>query len=142
MGWLSISSGEPGTGCQSPWELEVEKGRKKKAATAKTKAVDTGFRLAERVDAHCAHDNDRSTLRDFGHRGRRSESGRAMTFTGVGPGRASLRALEWLASVGASPPEPLRLVMDAASASRMTTSAASKLPGSCIASRCDTVKAG
>ena len=34
-----------------------------------------------------------------------------MTFTGVGPGRASLRALGWLASVGASPPEPLQLVM-------------------------------
>ena len=34
-----------------------------------------------------------------------------MTFTGVGPGRASLRALGWLASVGASPPEPLQLMM-------------------------------
>jgi hypothetical protein len=34
-----------------------------------------------------------------------------MTFTGVAPGRSSLRALGWLARVGASPPEPLKLVM-------------------------------
>ena len=34
-----------------------------------------------------------------------------MTFTGVAPGRTSLRALEWLARVGASPSLPLQLVM-------------------------------
>ena len=35
-----------------------------------------------------------------------------MTFTGVAPGQSSLRALEWLARVGASPSLPLQLVMD------------------------------
>lgn len=45
-GWLSISRGNPGPAV-SPWEVEVEKGRKKKEATAKTKAVDTAFRLGE-----------------------------------------------------------------------------------------------
>ena len=34
-----------------------------------------------------------------------------MTFTGVSPGRQSLQGLAWLARVGATPPEPLRLVM-------------------------------
>lgn len=34
-----------------------------------------------------------------------------MTFTGVAPGQSSLRALEWLARVGASPSLPLQLVM-------------------------------
>jgi hypothetical protein len=34
-----------------------------------------------------------------------------MTFTGVAPGQSSLRALEWLARVGASPSVPLQLVM-------------------------------
>ena len=34
-----------------------------------------------------------------------------MTFTGVAPGQSSLRALEWLARVGASPSLPMQLVM-------------------------------
>jgi len=45
LGVAEHQQGNPGPAV-SPWEAEVEKGRKKKEATAKTKAVH-GFRLAE-----------------------------------------------------------------------------------------------
>jgi len=43
-----MSRGNPGPAV-SPWEVELEKERKKKEATAKTKAVDTGVRLGGRA---------------------------------------------------------------------------------------------
>jgi hypothetical protein len=41
----------------------------------------------------------------------RGSGGRAVTFTGVGPGPVSMFALAWLGRVGASPTEPLELVL-------------------------------